>query len=1124
MRPVYGAPQSPGSRKVIRLADIPVYALALTIVLFAFVPALAETPFENPDLLFLMNTVFLSAVSGLVAGLALIGFLRSGRVEPLLVGCGVLFSGLGALIAGLIAGGERSPNDFVTVHNLGVFLAAAMHLAAASFTARHTSAVAPASLRVAVGVYGATVGLMLLVLAAERADVLPAFYIVGEGSTRVRELALTAAITLMSTAAGVLGLEARRLSGVSLRLYSRGLVLTAVGLAGAFLGSPGSLLSWAGRAAQYAGNLYLLAAVLIFIQLARRQQIGLRLAVAEFFRESAGHYRSLVETMQAAVVSMDPSEKVFLWNPAAEQMFGYSVEEALGRRFPELVATAEERAALRNVLASEGQSPVEMSLRRKDGNAVVAEISVVSAGKADTSLIVRDITELKRSEQAAREHMRQKEFLAEMVELASQPFAVGYPDGRVGMFNQAFERLTGYPADDLRGVDWHTALTPPEWRAGEQQKLDELRRTGRAVTYQKEYIRKDGTRVPVELLVGAALDPGGGVQYYYAFITDITRRKQAEAAIQQNLNSLELLAQIATELLQTADPRGIVASLCSRAMDHLSCDVFFNYLVDGQADRLRLNACGGMAGMEKGLELLDFGTALCACARDGKPFVPDPTLPSADPCRRVVVAQGIQAFACHPLLGTGGRVIGCLAFGSRGRETFKEAELLLMQGICDRVATALVRQRDEQALRASQLALERANEDLGRRVAERTGTLERTVHALKLEVEERQKTAAMLQLANQQVTDHARQLRALTGELTLVQHRERRRIGKVLHDNLQQLLSSVKLQVSGLPRQPEVSPAEAQRVVALVDEAIEVTRSLTGDLSPPILQVAGLKAGLEWLARRMAERLQIDVTVRAADDPPLPEEMKILVFETVRELLFNCAKHSGVQRAEVSIALTDGTLCVTVSDEGVGFDPLKHAKPGKMGTGFGLFGVRERLQLVGGALEIASAPGAGCRFHLRVPLGMGDGTGDVHPFPGPSAPRIRVLLVDDHAVVRQGLSMMLSKEPDIEVVGEAQDGWQALELAKRLAPDVVLMDISMPGLNGIEATRIICAELPDTRVLGLSMLYEEGESSEAFRAAGAVGFVSKGAPSGDLLAALRDCMSRPAAKPWPAASREEAQA
>ena len=137
---------------------------------------------------------------------------------------------------------------------------------------------------------------------------------------------------------------------------------------------------------------------------------------------------------------------------------------------------------------------------------------------------------------------------------------------------------------------------------------------------------------------------------------------------------------------------------------------------------------------------------------------------------------------------------------------------------------------------------------------------------------------------------------------------------------------------------------------------------------------------------------------------------------------------------------------------------------------------------------------------------------------------IRVMLVDDHAVVRQGLLLMLSKEPDIEVVGEAQDGWQAIELAKRLAPDVVLMDISMPGLNGIEASRIICAELPDTRVLGLSMLYEEGESSEAIRAAGAVGYVSKSAPSGDLLAALRDCMNRPPSKRWPTAPREEASA
>ncbi|HSW49544.1 MAG TPA: hypothetical protein VLH09_05180, partial [Bryobacteraceae bacterium] len=200
MPPAHGALHSPAYRKTTRFAAVAACTLALVIFIFAFVPAFAETPYENPLLLFLLNATFLSAVSFLVAGLALVGYVRSGRIEPLMLGCAVLFSGLGALIAGLVAGGERSPNDFVAVHNVGVVLAAAMHLATACVTARHAPAAAPASLRRAAWTYGATVGIMLLVLAAERADVLPTFYVPGAGSTRIRQFALTGAIAMMSTA------------------------------------------------------------------------------------------------------------------------------------------------------------------------------------------------------------------------------------------------------------------------------------------------------------------------------------------------------------------------------------------------------------------------------------------------------------------------------------------------------------------------------------------------------------------------------------------------------------------------------------------------------------------------------------------------------------------------------------------------------------------------------------------------------------------------------------------------------------------------------------------------------------------------------------------------------------
>jgi PAS domain S-box-containing protein len=134
-------------------------------------------------------------------------------------------------------------------------------------------------------------------------------------------------------------------------------------------------------------------------------------------------------------------------------------------------------------------------------------------------------------EQALRKTRQEKEFLASLLEHASQPFAVGYPDGRIGRFNHAFERLTGYTATALRGLDWSLTLTPPEWREREQQKLDELQRTGQPVRFEKEYVRKDGSRVPIELLVHLVRDAEGKLEYYYSFITDITERKQSEQAL-----------------------------------------------------------------------------------------------------------------------------------------------------------------------------------------------------------------------------------------------------------------------------------------------------------------------------------------------------------------------------------------------------------------------------------------------------------------------------------------------------------------------------------------------------------------------------------------------------------------
>jgi PAS domain S-box-containing protein len=140
-------------------------------------------------------------------------------------------------------------------------------------------------------------------------------------------------------------------------------------------------------------------------------------------------------------------------------------------------------------------------------------------------------------EKELKESYNREHFLADIIRDASVSIGIGYPDGKLGFVNKAFEKLTGYSEEELKNINWNVELTPEKWRLTEQKCLDELQHSKKSVQYEKEYIKKDGSIVPIELIVNPHLDSKGNIEHYFSFLTNITERKEAEEALQDSEKS-----------------------------------------------------------------------------------------------------------------------------------------------------------------------------------------------------------------------------------------------------------------------------------------------------------------------------------------------------------------------------------------------------------------------------------------------------------------------------------------------------------------------------------------------------------------------------------------------------------
>jgi two-component system, NarL family, sensor kinase len=374
--------------------------------------------------------------------------------------------------------------------------------------------------------------------------------------------------------------------------------------------------------------------------------------------------------------------------------------------------------------------------------------------------------------------------------------------------------------------------------------------------------------------------------------------------------------------------------------------------------------------------------------------------------------------------------------------------------------------------------------------------------------------------ANEAQKRSERDLQALSGRLLQLQDDERRRIARDLHDVSGQKLAALILNLSQVGRAgPLRSDASAQAVLAecrqLSEQVAEEIRTLSYVLHPPLLDEAGLASAVQWYASGFGQRAGIHVDVDIdAGLMRLPPETEIALFRVVQEALTNVRRYSGSASAQVRLRIQNDRIQLEIEDQGKGMpaEMLQSRGPSAL-LGVGIQGMRERMRQLSGQLEMGSGAAGGAKVVATVPIAAelrevstpADGSADTAAgveTGGTSSLLKRILIADDHEMLREGIRQVLQTEKDWIVCGEAADGQEAIEKTLALSPDLVIVDINMPIMNGLAAMRRIRQERPQTKILVFTVNNSDQMAREIITA-GADGYVCKSNASQDLIESIK---------------------
>lgn len=537
-------------------------------------------------------------------------------------------------------------------------------------------------------------------------------------------------------------------------------------------------------------------------------------------------------------------------------------------------------------------------------------------------------------------------------------------------------------------------------------------------------------------------------------IVDMTERKWLEEERERLLAREEAVAQLGRALLSELDLDRIADVVVKQSMRVLDVDAVALWLADPSRRGLDLLA---HCNLDNAVAIIrqmpyDATSATARAADTGQIQVVEDVFALERPStvtHQIAIRTGMRSLLSVPLL-TWGRLVGVVTYYCSSQRVFSSDDMEVNATVAGLVAMAISNARLHQDLR-----------------------------------------------------NRERQVSLLLKATFDAQEEERQRACLEVHDGIAQMLASASHQLDVLDGHPDLPDGLSDHVhnaATLVRDALHEARDMIANLRPATLDALGLVETLrsEFADIQAHTALQIDFH---ADPIRFSREVETGLYRIIREAVNNVVKHARAKSVSVRVKEEGGIAIISIQDDGIGFDMsvLEHQAYPK---GVGLLSMRKRAEWLGGRFTIESNQGKGTLVSVELPQLIPEDERGIFPAVDPQVPfastadtwsslhPITVLIVDDHVLIRQGLRAMLETNESVQVIGEACDGLQALSAVAELRPRVVLMDIRMPNLDGLEATRQIKAKYPTTAVILMTNYEDDSLVVDAVQA-GAAGYLLK---------------------------------